>query len=187
MRTSYGVSEYMQSQGYRIMPVNPLIAEVAGREGVCHTVRRAGEDRYRQRVSAIGVCAGSGGRGNPAGGSGDLDAGRRGARGSCGKGAGGGDIRGDGSVHIEGSSAVGEIRVTFTTETRNARRNRARSGRRSAIRSHAQSSGVKLVGFVFQTSYFSVSLCLCGELPLSFLISSRRALMRFSMPSSVGW
>jgi uncharacterized protein len=29
-RTSYGVSEYMQSQGYRIIPVNPLIAESLG-------------------------------------------------------------------------------------------------------------------------------------------------------------
>ena len=30
MRTSYGVSEYMQSQGYRIVPVNPLIRESLG-------------------------------------------------------------------------------------------------------------------------------------------------------------
>ena len=30
MRTSYGVSEYMQSQGYRIIPVNPLIEESLG-------------------------------------------------------------------------------------------------------------------------------------------------------------
>ncbi len=39
----------------------------------------------------------------------------------------------------------------------------------------------------FSDFYFSVSLCLCGEVLLSFLISSSRALMRFSMPSSVGW
>ena len=30
MRTSYGVSEYMQSQGYRIVPVNPLIRDSLG-------------------------------------------------------------------------------------------------------------------------------------------------------------
>ena len=30
MRTSYGVSEYMQAQGYRIVPVNPMIAESLG-------------------------------------------------------------------------------------------------------------------------------------------------------------
>ena len=30
MRTSYGVSEYMQSQGYRIIPVNPQITESLG-------------------------------------------------------------------------------------------------------------------------------------------------------------
>ena len=29
-RTSYGVSHYMQSQGYRIIPVNPTIAESLG-------------------------------------------------------------------------------------------------------------------------------------------------------------
>lgn len=30
MRPSYGVSHYMQSQGYRIIPVNPNIAETLG-------------------------------------------------------------------------------------------------------------------------------------------------------------
>ncbi len=30
MRTSYGVSQYMQSQGYRIIPVNPNITESLG-------------------------------------------------------------------------------------------------------------------------------------------------------------
>ena len=30
MRVSYGVSEYMQSQGYRIVPVNPMIEESLG-------------------------------------------------------------------------------------------------------------------------------------------------------------
>jgi len=30
LRTSYGVSEYMQSQGYRIIPVNPMIRESLG-------------------------------------------------------------------------------------------------------------------------------------------------------------
>jgi len=29
-RTSYGVSAYMQSQGYRIVPVNPAISEALG-------------------------------------------------------------------------------------------------------------------------------------------------------------
>ena len=30
VRPSYGVSEYMQSQGYRIVPVNPNLTEVLG-------------------------------------------------------------------------------------------------------------------------------------------------------------
>jgi uncharacterized protein len=30
LRTSYGVSEYMQAQGYRILPVNPAIRESLG-------------------------------------------------------------------------------------------------------------------------------------------------------------
>ena len=30
MRTSHGVSAYMQMQGYRIVPVNPMIAEALG-------------------------------------------------------------------------------------------------------------------------------------------------------------
>jgi predicted CoA-binding protein len=30
MRTSYGVSEYMQEQGYRIIPVNPMIRKSLG-------------------------------------------------------------------------------------------------------------------------------------------------------------
>jgi predicted CoA-binding protein len=30
MRASYGVSEYMQEQGYRIIPVNPMIRESLG-------------------------------------------------------------------------------------------------------------------------------------------------------------
>ena len=30
MRPSYGVAEYMQSQGYRIIPVNPRIPEILG-------------------------------------------------------------------------------------------------------------------------------------------------------------
>ena len=36
MRPSYGVSEYMQSQGYRIIPVNPNCgAEVLGEKAYC--------------------------------------------------------------------------------------------------------------------------------------------------------
>ena len=30
LRTSYGVSEYMQSRGYRVIPVNPTITESLG-------------------------------------------------------------------------------------------------------------------------------------------------------------
>lgn len=33
MRPSYGVSEYMQSAGYRIIPVNPKAEEVLGEKG----------------------------------------------------------------------------------------------------------------------------------------------------------
>ena len=43
LRPSYGVSHYMRSQGYRIIPVNPNINEWDGREGVrvrCWMCRR---------------------------------------------------------------------------------------------------------------------------------------------------
>ena len=33
LRPSYGVAAYMQSQGYRIIPVNPLVTEVLGGRG----------------------------------------------------------------------------------------------------------------------------------------------------------
>ena len=44
MRPSYGVSHYMQSQGYRIIPVNPNITEWDGRESVSVAARGARED-----------------------------------------------------------------------------------------------------------------------------------------------
>jgi predicted CoA-binding protein len=37
-RTSYGVSQYMQSQGYRIIPVNPTITESLGEKAYASLV-----------------------------------------------------------------------------------------------------------------------------------------------------
>ena len=41
LRPSYGVSAYMQSHGYKIIPVNPSIKGLSGRKGC----RFAGRDR----------------------------------------------------------------------------------------------------------------------------------------------
>ena len=45
-RPSYGVSEYMQSVGYRIIPVNPNETRSAGRESIRHAGRGAGTGGY---------------------------------------------------------------------------------------------------------------------------------------------
>ena len=44
LRPSHGVSAYMQTHGYRIIPVNPHIRRMPGREGLRIPARRAGEE-----------------------------------------------------------------------------------------------------------------------------------------------
>ena len=53
LRPSYGVSAYMQSQGYKIIPVNPSIKGSLGEKAVAFTGRGRREDRYGGRVSAL--------------------------------------------------------------------------------------------------------------------------------------
>ncbi len=54
LRPSYGVSAYMQSHGYRIIPVNPEIKGALGEKAVASL-------RYRGRFSPLRVCAPPGG------------------------------------------------------------------------------------------------------------------------------
>ena len=56
LRPSYGVSAYMQSQGYRIIPVNPSIKGALGEKAVA-SLSEVGEDRCGGCVSPVGVCA----------------------------------------------------------------------------------------------------------------------------------
>ncbi len=102
-RTSYGVSHYMQSQGYRIIPVNPTIAESLGERAyptlsdvpekidIVNVFRRPEfvpevvEEAIRLGVPAIWMQEGV-------------------VHEACGgEGAAGGDLRGDGPVHFEGA------------------------------------------------------------------------------------
>jgi predicted CoA-binding protein len=48
LRPSYGVSAYMQAQGYKIIPVNPMISEALGEKSYASP----GKDRYRERLPA---------------------------------------------------------------------------------------------------------------------------------------
>jgi predicted CoA-binding protein len=45
MRTSYDVSEYMQRQGYRIIPVNPAISSALGHRQCLPPLRFRARDR----------------------------------------------------------------------------------------------------------------------------------------------
>ena len=58
LRPSYGVSAYMQTHGYRIIPVNPSIKGSLGEKAVATPGRCAGKDRHGRCVSAVRVCAG---------------------------------------------------------------------------------------------------------------------------------
>ena len=76
-RPSYGVSEYMQRAGYRIIPVNPELAEALGEKCYPDVDAVPEADRHREHFPAVGICAGDCGRGDPGGGESGLDAGRR--------------------------------------------------------------------------------------------------------------
>ena len=45
-RASYGVSRYMQQQGYRIIPVNPMIAEALGEKKLSRFAINTGSCRH---------------------------------------------------------------------------------------------------------------------------------------------
>ena len=53
LRPSYGVSAYMQSQGYKIIPGKSFDQRLSGRKGGCFTGRGRREDRYGGRVSPV--------------------------------------------------------------------------------------------------------------------------------------
>ncbi len=76
------------------------------------------------------------------------------------------------------------VRFIFTTEITEAQRNSIASAPVSSV----TRLPVSAVAFSFSDFYFLCALCASVVNSfLSFLISSSRALMRFSMPSSVGW
>ena len=73
-RPSYGVTEYMQSAGYRIIPVNPNETEVLGEKSYARLGGCAGEDRDCGCISAGGKRAGCRGECDTRWGQGGLDA-----------------------------------------------------------------------------------------------------------------
>ena len=54
------LSAYMQSHGYRIVPVNPNIDECLGQKSLPILARGAREDRHRQYLPTLRICGGSG-------------------------------------------------------------------------------------------------------------------------------
>jgi len=73
-RPSYGVAEYMQRAGYRIIPVNPHETEVLGEKCYPRCGIGAGADRHRGHFPALGVRAGDCGSRHPQGREGGVDA-----------------------------------------------------------------------------------------------------------------
>jgi len=57
-RDSYRVSKYMQSQGYRIIPVNPMIQESLGEKSYPDLAR---SHRHGGHLPSIRACASGGG------------------------------------------------------------------------------------------------------------------------------
>src|SRR5216684_3952757 len=98
-RPSHGVAEYMQKEGYRIIPVNPNETEVLGEKsyariedfpeaGICGAFSRFGNSNRSRR---------------------HLDAGRRGPRGGCSEGPCRGPRRSDGPLHSKRAHAAAAI------------------------------------------------------------------------------
>ena len=52
MRASFGVSRFLQRQGYRVIPVNPNETEVLGERAYPSLAGRAGRCRYRRTFFA---------------------------------------------------------------------------------------------------------------------------------------
>ena len=75
LRPSHGVSAYMQTQGYRIIPVNPNIRGSLGEKAYASLLEVPEKIDIVNIFRRLGVCGGGGRSGHPAEGTGDLDAG----------------------------------------------------------------------------------------------------------------
>ncbi len=108
-RPSHGVAQYMQSAGYRIIPVNPEVTEVLGEkaypnlESVPEPVDIVDIFRRSEFVPPIVEAA------IRIGAKADLDAGRRDPRTGRGASPGRGADRGDGPLPAEGAHAAGAV------------------------------------------------------------------------------
>ena len=114
LRISYDVSAYMQSQGYRIIPVNPKIAGALGERSYLSLSEVPEKidivNVFRRSVFVPAIVD----EGNPAEVAGALVAGRRNPRRSSGKSAASGNLRGHGPLHSEGTP--GAAAVAFSRE-----------------------------------------------------------------------
>src|SRR6267154_1700871 len=101
MRPSHGVTAYMQSQGYRIIPVNPHIESCLGEKAYASLLE------VPEKIDIVNIFRRPDfveevvGPGDSIKGPGDLDAGRRDSREGCREGAPGRNLRGDGQLHSE--------------------------------------------------------------------------------------
>ncbi len=118
-RPSHGVSAYMQTHGYRIIPVNPNIEECLGEKAYASLLDVPEKNRHRQHFSPVRICGGDCRPGNSAQSSGHLDAGRCHPRESRREGAQSRDFRGDGPLHPERASRTNALdyRPTPTNTT----------------------------------------------------------------------
>ena len=66
-RPSYGVSRYMQEQGYRIIPVNPMIEEALGEKSYPDLKSVAGTHRHGGHLPPLRTGGAGGGRGHRGG------------------------------------------------------------------------------------------------------------------------
>ena len=66
LRPSHGVSAYMQTQGYRIIPVNPKIHGSLGEKSYASLLEVPEKIDHRQYFPAAGVCGRNCRSGNPA-------------------------------------------------------------------------------------------------------------------------
>ena len=80
-RDSHRVSAYMQSQGYRIIPVNPTVDEVLGEKSYPDLASVPEPIDMVDIFPPVGAGDAGSGRSDPSGGALHLDAGRGGERG----------------------------------------------------------------------------------------------------------
>ena len=105
-RPSYGVAEYMQHEGYRIIPVNPHEIRSAGGKILRAAGRHLRTHRHRRYFPPLGIRRTPRGIGHSVGREGDLDAGRRGGRRSRAKSPGRRVIRRHGPLHLKGTQPL---------------------------------------------------------------------------------